>query len=45
MHKIIALVAGLAILALANHSIYSRERLIARVASHCSSSPRSIRVR
>ena len=29
MHKIIALVAGLAILALANHSIYSRERLIA----------------
>ena len=29
MHKIIALVAGLAILALANHAIYSRERLIA----------------
>ena len=29
MHKIVALVAGLAILVLANHSIYSRERLIA----------------
>ena len=29
MHRIVALVAGLAILVLANHSIYSRERLIA----------------
>ena len=29
MHRIVALVAGLAILVLANHSIYSRERLLA----------------
>ena len=29
MRKIVALVAGLAILVLANHSIYSRERLLA----------------
>jgi len=29
MHKVVALIAGLAILVLANHSIYSRERLIA----------------
>ena len=29
MHKIVALIAGVAILVLANHSIYSRERLIA----------------
>ena len=29
MHKIVALIAGVAILVLANHSIYSRERLMA----------------